>query len=257
MKIVKNSINNLLAFILMFILASIITFSIFEYNLSLKSLNNNLINLNYYESVYNTIIEKVNDFIFIEEVQELYKDYINLSIIKEDINKITKNIYDDKEYKINRYNDFYEIIYKYSNDEDISKKYANEINNIYKENLFPIIPYKIINKLYLKENIQFLIVTILIFISLLIMYTLYIFNKNYKYIIASILGASILINAFNIFIRMFKVFDNFIYTNKSFTNIILKIIYNTFNTLSIIGTSFIILIFMFFPLKKFRSKKRT
>jgi len=213
--------------------------------------------MNYYNRVYDNLIEKLNDFIILEDVQELYKEYLNIDSIKEDITKITKGIYDDMDYKISRYDDFYKIIYEYSQDEEVSKKYASEINNIYINNLFPTAPFKLINKLYLKNNIQFLIILSLAFFSIFIGYSLYIFNKSYKYIIISILGMSILIILPNIFIKVFKIFNGFIYTNEYFTNVILKIIYNTFNTLNIIGICIILCILTLWLIKKFRKNEKS
>lgn len=254
MKIIKNSINNLLAFILMSILAMLLVFMIFENNLSLNRVIKNMNNTNYYNKVYNNLIEKINDFIILEDVQEQYKDYVKIDLIKEDINKIVKGIYDENYYKVNRYDDFYNIMFEYSKDEEVSEKYAHEINNIYKANLFPVMPFKLINKLYLKNNIQFVIIITLSLLILFLGYILYIINKSYKYVVTSFLGMSILIILPNIFLKLFKVFDGFIYTNEYFTNIILKIIYNTFNTLTIIGIVNILIIFVLWLIKEFRKK---
>lgn len=257
MKIVKNSINHILSFILMITITCLLVFIIFEYNLSLRSINKNMYNMNYYNKVYDNVIEKINDFIILEDVQELYKNYLTIDLIKEDITKITKNIYISSEYKISRYNEFYKLIYDYCEDEEVSKKYATEINDIYRENLFPAMPFKLIKKLYLKPIFQALIIFYLVIISLFIGYFLYLFNKSYKYIITSILGTSILIILPNIFIRIFKIFNGFLYTNEYFTKVILNIVYNTFNTLNIIGFFIILFIFMWWITKRFRKEKNS
>ena len=142
----KSSVSHVLSFITTLLFTLLIAFIFIEFNLRHSILINKLNSINYYNSAYNTIVSKVDNFIVNEEIKEKYKDFITKDIIKKDVNSIISKT----DYNISHYDDFYKIINEYSSDVDICEKYSKEIDSIYTNNIFPINEYKLINKFYAK-----------------------------------------------------------------------------------------------------------
>lgn len=246
----KNSISHILAFILMVILTVTIFFASGEKELRASIITSKLENGNYYHKIYGTILSKVDDYIVNTEVMQLYKDYLSVDMIKKDINDTITNIYKNKDYKISRYDEFYKIINDYSKDDTISKKYAEGINKIYSNNLFPDNELNIIHKLYVSSTNVLFIIVVALLLSLGLSLLLFIINKNFKFHLISILATGIILILPNIFIKIFGIFDNFIYTNEYYTEILLSIVNGTIANTCLFGLVIIVLLIAYKSIKE-------
>jgi len=241
----KNSISHVLTFILMIIFSVIIFFVAGEKELRSSVIVNRLEKENYYYKIYGTILSKVDDYVANEEVMQLYKDYLSIDLVKNDVNKIIRNIYANKSLNVSRYDDFYHIINEYSKDSTISKKYAEGINQIYMNNLFPTREMTLIHELYVPTTDVIFILIVALFLCLFISLLLFVLNKNSKFHIIAMLSSSIIFILPNIFIKFFGIFDNFVYTNEYFTDVLISIINNTVSNVCLFGLVIVILLFAY------------
>ena len=230
----KSSIIHVLSFTLMIILTIFTLFISLESTLTKKSILNNLNKINYYDLAFNNIKEEVSNFVINKEIKNKYLEYFTINMIKSDI----KNIINGK--SVNRYIDLYNIIDSYTNDISINKRYAKEINDIYTYNLFPTREYNMINKLYLNNKlfITISVITIIILISVILL----ILNKDKKFLKTSILSSSILLLCPYLVIKIFNIFDKFVYTNSYFSKFFITLIDNFTFKLFITGLIVIILL---------------
>ncbi len=238
----KNSISHVLSFTLMILLILISTFVCIKLSFGEKRVIKNLEKSEYYEKSYSNIINEIDNYIINDEVNTSYKEYITKDLVKEDINTIITNFYLKKESKINRYDDFYNIISKYTKDSEIANIYSKDINDIYVNNLFPVSEFNLLNKLYFGSlDLLFgLIVSILIllFISVALLFI----NKSFKYHRYALSGYSIFIILVNILIKI--IFRNFLYTNEYFTKFLVSLVSHIFSYQLIIAIILIIIIFI-------------
>lgn len=246
----KNSISHLLAFILMIILSVTIFFVLGEKELRASVITDKLENDNYYYKIYGTILSKIDDYVVNTEVMELYKDYLSVAMIKDDINKSINNAYDENNLKVSRYNDFYKIINNYSKDSTISKKYAEGIDKIYSNNLFPTRELTLIHKFYVPSTEVLFILVVSLLICLGLWFILFLINNNFKFHIISLLSTSIILILPNIFIKFFGVFDNFVYTNEYYTDVLISIVNDTIASSCLVGLVIIVLLIAYKAIKK-------
>lgn len=214
----KSSISNIISFIIMSIFSVVIIFLSFEYSMNRTVLLRKLEKMNYYEKIYNIIEKKIDDFVVNEEVLKLYSNYITKDLVKKDIISLVDSIY-YKKLDVDRYDDFLDIIKKYSSDEKISKIYATKINDIYMSNLFPKAEFKLIHKAYFDLNKSLFIGICIMSIGLILSISLYFINKNLNYFKSIILG--IFVMCLMPFVIVTILFSNLIYTNELFTDVIL------------------------------------
>lgn len=238
----KNSISHLLAFILMIILSVTIFFVLGEKELRASVITDKLEKDNYYYKIYGTILSRIDDFIVNTEVMELYKNYLSVDMIKNDINKSINNAYSEKNLKVSRYNDFYKIINNYSKDSTISKKYAEGIDKIYSNNLFPTRELSLIHKLYVPSTGVLFILIVSLLICLGLCFGLFIINNNFKFHTISLISTGILLILPNIFIKFFGIFDNFVYTNEYYTDVLISIVNDTISSSCLVGLVIIVLL---------------
>lgn len=237
----KNSISHVLSFVLMTLLVVVTVLLIFQKELRGRYIRKTLEDINYYELAYENIITGVEDYIVNDEVREMYVDYITIDLVKSDINKILGNIYQDEDTKFSRYNDFYKIINSYNDDPNIDDKYASGINNIYVKNIFPIYEFNFIHKLHIANVNVLFVALLLLVIALFVFLALFLINKNFKYHIIGIMGYGTILLLPKIIIKVFKIFDSFLYTNPYYTKFLLAIMNNITNSLLIIGLLVILL----------------
>jgi len=246
----KNSISHFLAFILMIIFTITIFFVAGEKELRVSVITSKLESTNYYHKIYGVILSKMDDYIINTEVMQLYKDYLTVEMIKNDINKQINNIFFNKPIEISRYDDFYKIINNYSKDSTISKKYAEGIDEIYINNLFPFKELSLIYKLYIPTTEVLFIFIVGLLLCLGISLLLFIINKNFKFHIISLLSSSIILILPNVFIKSFGIFDNFIYTNKYYTEALLSIVNGTIFSGFLLGVGILILLIAYKIIKE-------
>lgn len=249
----KNSISHILSFCLMLIILISIFFTLFQIELRTSIIKKNLNKNDYYYDVYDNFLVKLEDYIINEEVLNIYKEYLNIGIIKKDVNKIVKNITVNKNNEISRYNDFYNVMLSYCDDDIISKKYALELDKIYINNLFPTKEFKLIYKLHTTSNNLLLFDMTTALIILIISVILFIINRNFKFHIISLISSTIILILPNIFLKLFNIFENFIYTNNHYTKILISVIENFISNAFYIGL-IVMLMSIFTHLRK--SKKQ-
>lgn len=245
----RTSISHFISFITMVVISVFICFIFIEISFRDRIIIRNLDSINYYQDAYDNIILKIEQNIINEDIKEDYKDYITLEIIKKDIKSII-----NRQYKVSHYNDFYNIISKYTTDTDISKKYAIMVDDIYANNIFPISEYKIINRVYIKTRNCLIYSLVFLSIIMILELALYIINNNLKYNKITILSSSILLIFPFIFLNISQTFRHFVYTNSYYTNFFVKIINNIVNSLFIIGLIIVLVIFVL-KLSNKKSKK--
>lgn len=246
----KNSISHILSFILMILIILTVCFVVGEKELRAKYIFKNLENINYYEKSYASILSHIDDYIVNSEVKELYDEYFTINIVKSDIRKIVNKVAKDENYTITRYNDLYKIINSYLDDPEINMKYADGINDLYVKNLFPSREYSLIHKLYAKST-DVLFVAIASSIGVLaISLLLFVINKNFKFHIISLMSAGIVFLLPLLFLEIFGIFDNFIYTNKYYTEFLLSIVNNFSYSLFITGLVIFIMLITYKLIKE-------
>jgi len=243
----KNSVSHVLSFILMCLLSFLTVFIVIQLSLNTNNILNILKKVNYYDLTHKNILEKLDELIINREVNESYKEYFSIKMVKEDVKDILTG-----EDNISHYDDLYEIISKHSSDETIREKYSNEIDSIYKKNIFPIKEYNLINKIKLESDNTLFIFLIFIILILFISSFIFILNKNFKYYKISIISTSILLMLPLTLIKLLNIFNNFMYTNEYYTNFILGIINNIIDTLFLIG---IIILGVYLIIYLIKSKK--
>lgn len=226
----KNSLSHILAFCLMIL--AVITFLLISFQIELRFsvIKKNLQKNDYYYEAYDNILSKSTDYIINDEVLEIYKNYLNVGIIKEDVNKTINNIVSDNKEVVSRYSDFYEMMINYCKDDVISKKYALELDKIYINNLFPTKELKSIKELYIPSTNLLLFTMALLLIFLIVAVVLFFINKNFKFHVISLLTTSILLMLPLIFIKVFNIFENFLYTNTYYTEFLISIVNNSFSS---------------------------
>jgi len=241
----KSSVSHFLAFTLMLTLSFVVVLFFSQKQLTQKQIIKNINTINYYENAYNNITNKVDDYIVNQEVKELYNKYITIDIIKDDVNIILNSIYSNKNVKVSRYDEFYKIINDYNDDKKIDEIYADGINEIYSQNIFPIKEFSLINKLYLDSNDSLFLIVVALGIVVLLSIALFIINRNFKYHRISILSTCVILIMPFVFLEGFGIFKDFLYTNKYYTDFILVIINNIKNYLAIFSIlwAFTLLVF--------------
>lgn len=247
----KKVINNIISFGVMCFLSFIIVFVSYQFNIRRSIILRRLENIDYYEKTYQNINTKIENFIINDEIKKDYKTFISKEIISNDIKRIVSGMY-GKNVNISRYDDFYNIIKKYSSDKDICSAYSKNINNIYVNNLFPKAEMNIITKLYL-GNESFTFITIcLSTLCLIFVLTLFLINRNFKYFIPSLVGSFVICVVPQLFIT-FGFFNNFIYTNKYYTDFLYSMLRGIANCMLV--ASFIILTILIIYYVKFKHLK--
>lgn len=241
----KNSISYILSFILMIIFTLSMFFIIGQKELRSSVIVNRLEKDNYYYKIYGNILSKIDDYVINEDIMKSYKDYLSIDIVKSDIKRVINNIYSNKDLEISRYDDFYKIIKGYSNDTVISQKYAEGINKIYRNNLFPTRELTLIHKVYIPSTDVLFYFIVAMLLCLAISIGLFIINGNFKFHTISLLASAIIFILPNIFIKFFGIFDNFVYTNEYYTEILLSIVKGTISSSCLLGLVIIILIFAY------------
>ena len=237
----KNSISNMLSFILMSILVFTIVFVVYEISIRGRILFKKIENINYYDKAYETINSKLDDFIINSDINKAYKAYISKELVKNDINYLINESYGDCK-SVSRYDEFYKIIKKYTNDENVMKIYSTKIDEIYSNNLVPVKELSYINSFYKSTSSVLFTMILLMTICLIFVVLLFFINKNIEFLKSVLLGtATLCIIPF--FIKLFGLFDGFLYTNSYYTDLLVGIINAFVNILFIISVCiFVILI---------------
>ena len=227
----KSSISNLISFVIMCIITLVLLFLSFESHLTRKYINNTLDKQDFYKEAYGNIINKIDDFIVNDDVRKSYEEYITLDMVKNDVKSTLNNIYLKKE-QLSKYDEFYNIIGKYSNDEAIKKVYATNINDIYLNNLFPKTEFSLIYKLYISLDTTIFISISTMIVAIALSLALYFINRNLKFFISIFTGVCF-IGIVPFIFKVFGLFKNFIYTNNYYTKFLLSIVNGTINYLFI------------------------
>ena len=102
-----------------------------------------------------------------------------------------------------------------------------------------------IKKLYLPTTDVVFILIVGLLICLILSLLLFLINKNFKYHIIAILSSSILFILPKTFVKIFGIFENFVYTNKHFTDALLSIVNNILSNLFLVGLVILILLFTY------------
>lgn len=244
----KASISHILSFVCMILISSLILFISVQFSIRYIFIKGNLNKINYYNDAYDTITTKIDENIVNKEIKDIYKLYIDKETIKRDIKKIIVN----KNYNITHHNEFYKIIEEYVSDKEIRNIYASKVDNIYKNNLFPIYEFKTIDKLNINKYDALLYVFIMCACIVLLEFIIFAINKNLKYNKISLLSSAILLTLPFVFIVCTNIFNKFIYTNKYYTKFLISIVDGVKNFTYLIG---LIVIFIFIYTELIRNKK--
>ena len=251
----KKIISHLITFLLFIFISLLIFFNIFEYFISSKTITKTLDNINYYERVQDNIYNNIKYFVTLDEIYELFVNNISVDDIKNDISRLKLSIYNNREFEVNKYDLFYELMYKYSSDEEISEAYAKNIAKIYTNNLFPEYPFQIISKLSL-SSISVLYISIILFISIILSNViLFLLNKNFYYQKISLLSSAIFLTLPFIAVNVFQIFKDFFFTNTYFSNLLVTMVENILRTSFVLGLLIIFLIFFIPKVKNIQKLK--
>ena len=210
----KDKISYVLSFAIMVVLFLLILYVGFELSIRSSLVKHNLESINYYDKAFDNIKEEISNYIVNEDILKDYLDFINKDMIKNDINDlINKKEIDHKD-------DFYKIINKYDSSKEICELYSSNINDIYKNNLFPSREFGIISIFKLRQDfIPFLIIFIVLLTTMCVI--LKAINNKRLFIDVSLMGTSIMIFMLLIVRHYLK---GLYYTNDYFTLFIKKII---------------------------------
>lgn len=233
----KKIISNIISFVVMCLIVFIIAFISFEVSIRQKNIFKILDKYNYYEKSYQSFMNKISDYIINDEIKTDYLSYISKDFFSKDVRKAVHGSY-NKKISLSRYDDFYKIIKKHTNDKTICKTYASNIDNIYINNLFPIKEMQFINNFYVETNDVLFITICLSSVALGLIFLIFLLNRNFNYFI-SLFSGSAFILILPLILKMFGIFKNFVYSNQHFTNVLLGIIFYDFDCLCV---AFIILV---------------
>ena len=223
----KTAINYVLSFIIFALLIIVIVFNVTQFSISKRYVTNYINKSNYSEKVFTNIQGKIDEFIFNKKLQQDYLNFLSKDLIKSDIIKLINNnkIDNDKELSY--------IIKNYSNDEEIIDNYNKQVNDIYQNNLFPILEFKLLSKYFFGFDKIFFI-DIILFVIISFSFTgLSFINRNFYYHKISFLSLSISLILGSIFIKI--IFHNFNYLNYCYTAFFLNIINFNFIIYLLIG----------------------
>ena len=185
----KNSISHILNFILTVLVVLLTVFIAFQISTSKKSIKKILENNYYYDEAHENINNKISNFIINSDILEIYRNYINQDLIKEDLEKYIES---DYKYNINHYDEFYNLVQEYIKDSSISKEYAKNINDIYVKNIFPVKEFELVNKV--RFNIENTAFIAMCFLSIFIIISMFILllNSTFKFVFECLLAYSII-----------------------------------------------------------------
>ena len=212
----KKIISYLLSFILFVLMLFIIVFNVLEFSISKEKTISYISNSNYLQKASLNIQNRLNEFIINEDLANNYIKYLNKDLMKKDIIRLINNE------EINHNENLFELIKTYTDDKEIINSYTKQVSNIYKNNLFPIYEYKIINNYSFSIDKITLINAIIISIILILFTTLYLINKDFNYHKISLLSLSLLLILGSIFMKI--IFHNFGYVNNYYTDYFLSIL---------------------------------
>ena len=229
----KSSITNFISFIIMSVFVCILAFISYEISIREKVLLKRMDNCDYYDRAYKNIDSKLDDFIINEDIKRSYSDYITKDLVTKDINLLISQSYEKKP-SISRYNDFYKIIEKYTQDDDVKKVYSNKINDIYSSNLVPTQELSLINIFYMSTSSVIFIVISFMTLCIGLVFLLFFINKNLNFIKPILVGVSVLC-VIPFVVKLLGLFNGFIYTNVYYTDFLLGIIDGIVNVMFIIS----------------------
>ena len=208
-----------------------ISFSLMIYSklFTENSISAQLNEINYYDFVYDDLINKLEEEIPNNELKYIYDSYITKDKIISDINKVLDSFYNKSENNVK--NDFYNhIINKLGNknDEHI-KLLANNLANTYYNNLFRIDKLNIvISKMPLKNSSKPLAICSL-FITIFMLLKVF-FSKNNVSFYNSLIISGLLFIIPKVFIYLKDVLKNFYYYNNSLSYFIKMYGYSIINS---------------------------
>ena len=210
----KNKLSYLLSFAIMIVLFLLIVYVGFEISIRSVIVKHNIESVDYYDKAYENIRKEISNYVVNEDILKDYLGFIDKEMIIEDVNLLIKrNIVDHKE-------DFYKIISLYDTNEEICELYANSINNIYKNNLFPSKEYGLINVLKLRQDFIPFFVIFIVLLSTMNAILKCITDKK-RFIDIALIGTSIMVFMLLIVRHYLK---GLYYVNDYFTLLIKKII---------------------------------
>ena len=210
----KDKISYVLSFAIMIVLFLLIIYVGFEISIRSSIVKHNLESINFYDKAYEKINNEIKNYVVNEDILKDYLDYINKDMIIKDIGILI----DRKE--IDHKEDFYKIISKYDSNKEICELYSSNINNIYKNNLFPSREFGIISIFKLRQDFIPFFIIFMVLLSTMSVILKSISNKK-QFIDVSLIGTSIMIFMLLIVRHYLK---GFYYTNDYFTLFIKKII---------------------------------
>lgn len=224
----------------MCLLSFLVVFIVVECSLSTNNILKILKKVDYYDLSRENIINKIEEVVINHEVSDTYIEYFSNDVIETDILKVL-----NKNDNISHYDALNSIISEYTSDNVVKEKYANVIDSLYVNNIFPIKEYNLINRISLDFYKTLFISLVLIILIVFLSSFLFIKNRNLKYHKISLISTSMLLLLPFIFINIFNTFDNFIYTNKYYTGFIFGIASDITKKLFIIGIIILTLCFIY------------
>lgn len=233
----KKLIMYINTFIMFFILICYIFLIYFEINLRPNNIIKQLDSINYYQKAYSNVLKNFDDIIVNNDLKEELMEFYNLEYVKKDVNLIVRGN------SVNHYDQIKNIVSKYSKDDKIIDKYSNDINSIINNNIFMVNDYHELNKVYINIYDCLFITIIFILIEFIFIAINYFLVKGLYFIKILLLSSSIFVSIPKLFISISGIFNNFVYGNKYFSELIITFINNYCNDLfilSIVGVTFII-----------------